>query len=229
MQYVYQTALTDSTLSCAGPLGSGKVLSWCGFRHSVADTHETGWNARSAVAEFRTETGLYRCHGDDMTNPDPLLPPESVPGNGAVLNPFVMVDDAAALITFVCELFRVSETEEARTPMADGKLIHAEVDLGGVNLMIADRLDGWPAWPGLLQVWVRDVAVVLAAAADHGATIVTEPTAFYGETTLGRMLDRWGNIWWLWAPAVGQSDPDDGAYTIFSTLDETLRSLADQH
>lgn len=164
-----------------------------------------------------------------MTNSDPLLPPESVPGNGAVLNPFVVVDDAAALITFVCELFRVNETDAAHTPMPDGKLIHAEVDLGGVNLMIADRLDGWPAWPGLLQVWVRDVASVLAAAADRGATIITEPTVFYGETTLGRMLDGWGNIWWLWAPAVGQPDPDDGSYTTFSTLDETMRSLVRQY
>ncbi|MEN3613595.1 hypothetical protein AAH979_29115 [Plantactinospora sp. ZYX-F-223] len=61
--------------------------------------------------------------------------------------------------------------------------------------MIADRLDGWPLRPGLLQLWVRDVATVLHRANAHGATTVTERTPFYGESTLGRMLDPWQNIW----------------------------------
>lgn len=56
-----------------------------------------------------------------MTARDSLLPAQAVPGNGAVLNPFVVVDAAAGLITFVCEAFGVRETTEARTPMPDGK------------------------------------------------------------------------------------------------------------
>jgi PhnB protein len=163
-------------------------------------------------------------------NNDILLPDQSVPGAGAVLNPFVIVDDVAGLITFVSEVFGVRETAEARTPMPDGKLIHAELRLGNVNLMMGDRLDGWPSRPGLLQVWVRDVATVLERATARGATTVTEPTPFYGETTLGRIVDPWQNIWWLWAPAPGQPDPvphwEGGSNVVFSTLDEVLRSLA---
>jgi len=151
------------------------------------------------------------------------------PDDGAALNPFVIVDDAAGLITFVSEVFGVPETLEARTPMPDGKLIHAQLRLGAVDLMIADRLDGWPARPGLLQVWVRDVAEVLARGVARGATTVTEPTPFYGECTLGRMLDPWGTVWWLWAPAPGQPDPEPdwegGSDVVFTTLDATLRSL----
>jgi hypothetical protein len=53
---------------------------------------------------------------------------------------------------------------------------------------------------------------------------------FYGETTLGRIVDPWQNIWWLWAPAPGQPDPvphwEGGSNVVFSTLDEVLRSLA---
>jgi uncharacterized glyoxalase superfamily protein PhnB len=158
-----------------------------------------------------------------------LLPQQSVPAAGAVLNPFVIVAGAADLITFVSEVFDVTETAEARTPMPDGKLIHAQLRLGTVDLMIADRLDGWPARPGLLQVWVRDVATVLRRANAHGATTITEPTPFYGETTLGRMLDPWRNVWWLWAPAPGQPDPapswEGGSDVVFSTLDEALKSL----
>jgi PhnB protein len=152
----------------------------------------------------------------------------SNPASGAVLNPFVIVDDASGFVSFVTEVFDVPETAEARTPMPDGKLIHAQVRLGTVDLMIADRLDGWPARPGLLQVWVRDVAEVLRRAGALGATTVTEPTPFYGEVTLGRMLDRWQNLWWLYAPAPGQPDPvpswAGGSDTVFSTLDKALRS-----
>jgi PhnB protein len=104
---------------------------------------------------------------------DILLPADLVPVDGAVLNPFVIVDDAAGLVTFVTEVFAVAETVEARTPMPDGKLIHAELRLGTVNLMMVDRLDGWPSRPGLLQVWVRDVAVVQERATARGVVFST--------------------------------------------------------
>ena len=115
-----------------------------------------------------------------------LLPSSSVPSGGAVLNPFVIVDDAAGLVEFVSEVFDVPECSEARTPMPDGKLVHAQLRLGTVDLMLADRLDGWPPRPGLLQVWVRDVVTVLERAVARGATRITEPTPFYGECTLAR-------------------------------------------
>jgi PhnB protein len=152
------------------------------------------------------------------------------PQGGAALNPFIMVDDAAGLVTFVSEVFGVPETVEARTPMPDGKLIHAELRVGTVDLMIVDRLDGWPARPGLLQVWVQDIAEVLDRATARGAVTVTEPTPFYGECTLARTLDPWQNLWWLWSPAPGQPDPEPdwegGSDPVFTTLDQTLRALA---
>jgi uncharacterized glyoxalase superfamily protein PhnB len=159
-----------------------------------------------------------------------LLPVSEVPAGGSVLNPFAIVDDAAGLVTFVAEVFDAAEVAEARTPMPDGKLVHAQLRLGTTDLMLADRLDGWPARPALLQVWVRDVGAVLARATARRAAVVTEPTPFYGETTLGRMLDPWQNLWWLWAPAPGQPDPapswEGGSDAVFSTLDAALRALS---
>lgn len=161
---------------------------------------------------------------------DILLPADSVPAGGAVLNPFVIVDDAAGLLTFISEVFGVPETLEARTPMPDGKLIHAQLRLGTVDLMMADRLKGWPPRPALLQVWVRDLAQVLDRATERGATTITPPTPFYGQTTLARMLDSWQNLWWLYMPASGQPDPTPswagGSTVVFSTLDTTLRALS---
>ena len=159
-----------------------------------------------------------------------ILTANQVPGGTAVLNPFVIVDNASDLITFVLEVFGGSENTNARTPTPDGKLIHSEVELGGVTLMIADRLDGWVARPGLLQVWVGDVQATLEAASSRGASVVTPVTPFYGERNLGRMFDPFGNLWWLYAPAPGQADPvpawEGGNDLVFRTIDEAMKGLA---
>ncbi|BBF99018.1 MULTISPECIES: VOC family protein [Pseudonocardia] len=166
-----------------------------------------------------------------MDDDDILLPVGAVPSAGSILNPFLIVDDAPGLIDFVAGVFGVAEIEEARTPRPDGRLIHSEVRMGHVALMVADRMDGWPSRPGLLQVWVRDVAAVLERGVTRGASVVTEPHPFWGETTLGRMLDPWQNLWWLWAPAPGQADPgypvDEGADPVFATVDRALRAMGD--
>lgn len=160
---------------------------------------------------------------------DTHLAPTAQPvGTGATLNPFAVVDGAAALLDFVVEVFGGVEVAQARTPTPDGRLIHAEVTIGNAHLLLADRLDGWPAHPALLQIWVTDVAAVLAAAAARGARVITPATPFYGETSLGRLVDPWGDLWWLYAPAPGQDDPvpawEGGVDTVFRTIDDEMRS-----
>lgn len=159
-----------------------------------------------------------------------VLDARQVPGGEAPLNPFIVVDDAAGFVKFVVDVFGGAENKAARTPTPDGRLIHAEVVLGGPKVMLSDRLDGWPARPGLLQVWVDDVVTTLEAAATRGARTITPPSPFYGETTLGRMRDPWGNLWWLYAPAPGQSDPtpvwEGGDDTVFRTIDQAMKELS---
>lgn len=158
----------------------------------------------------------------------PTLP--TAPDGGSPLNPFLLIDDAAGFIDFAIAVFGLTEHEEARTPMPDGSLIHAELRVGSALLLIADPMPGWRAQPGLLQLWVDDVATVLDRGVEHGARIVTPATAFYGETTLGRLRDPWGNLWWLYSPTPGQPDPvpawEGGDSTVFDTLDAELRAVA---
>lgn len=159
------------------------------------------------------------------------LSPDARPaGSGATLNPFVVVDGASDLVAFVVDVLGGVEVEQARSPMPDGRLIHAEVRLGTAHLLVADPMDGWPDHPGLLQVWVADVPATLDAAVARGARVVTPATPFYGATTLGRMTDPWGNLWWLYAPAPGQPDPvpawEGGDDTVFRTIDDEMRSRA---
>lgn len=193
-------------------------------------------------AHARARNGLgksHRVHGASLPEvvgaspyglEMPVLSGSQVPGGAAALNPFVVVDGAADLIAFVTEVLGGVENEGARTPMPDGRLIHAEVRLGNADLLMCDPQDGWPQRPGLLQVWVDDVEATLRAGGERGARTITPATPFYGETTLGRMLDPWGNLWWLYAPAPGQPDPtpawEGGDDTVFRTIDEAMRSLA---
>ena len=160
-----------------------------------------------------------------------VLSGNAIPGRGHSVNPFVVVDDAAGFIDFARAVFGAAEVERARTPTPDGKLIHAELVVGDALILLADRLEGWPRHPGLFQVWVRDVSDLIDRAIGLGATVVTPPTAFYGELTLARVVDPWQNLWWLYCPAPGQPDPqpawEGGSDVVFRTLDEHLRGRPD--
>ncbi|MEV0679278.1 VOC family protein [Actinosynnema sp. NPDC050436] len=150
----------------------------------------------------------------------------ALPAGERTLNPFALVDGAAGLITFVEEVFDGREREEARTPMASGSLIHAEVAIGDSVLLLADRQPGWPLVPALLQVYVHDAQTVLDRATARGAVVVTEVTPFYGGEDLARLRDLWGNLWWLHAPARGEDavPPWEGSSTyVFDSLDTALR------
>jgi PhnB protein len=151
------------------------------------------------------------------------------------LNPFLLVDDAAAYLDFLVAVFDGHENLAARTTHHDGLLIHAEVRIGTSTVMLADRKPAWTPRPGLLQVYVDALSPVLSAAVERGATVVTEPTDFYGNQRLARFEDPWGTLWWLFeygedstAPA---EMPDElptwtvppGPSYVFDSLDEVLR------
>ncbi|GAB3401836.1 hypothetical protein GCM10027515_10910 [Schumannella luteola] len=153
---------------------------------------------------------------------------DRITGRGTSLNPFVLLDDAHGFIGFATAVFGAHEVEQARTATPGGLLIHAELRLGDALLLLADRQPGWPPRPGLLQLWIDDASEVITRAEPHGATVVTPPTPFYGSLTLARLLDPWGNLWWLYEPVPGQPDPrpawEGGDDTVFRTLDEHLRA-----
>jgi uncharacterized glyoxalase superfamily protein PhnB len=113
------------------------------------------------------------------------------------VNPFIITEDATALIAFLGEVFGAEELPDARTIDVDSLLLHAEVRIGDSVVMLADRKPDRPATPGLLQVYVDDVDAALATARRLGATVVTEPTEFFG-ARLSRFVDPWRNLWWVY-------------------------------
>ena len=121
----------------------------------------------------------------------------AAPAGYATVNPFVITHDANGLIDFLEQVFGATERPEARTLDHDGLLLHAELVVGSATIMFGERKPGWPFTPSLLQVYVDDVEATLGVARRLGATVVTEPTDFYGDT-FSRFRDPWSNLWWVY-------------------------------
>lgn len=129
------------------------------------------------------------------------------PSGYNTINPFIITADAAAMIAFLTEVFHAEEIPEAHTVDDDGLLLHSELKIGDSTVMVADRKPDWPSTTSLLQVYVADLGVALAAAQRLGARVVTTPTDFFGDI-LSRVLDPWGNLWWVYQHSGDQHGGD---------------------
>jgi PhnB protein len=138
----------------------------------------------------------------------------TAPVGYATINPFIITDDADGLIDFLKRVFRATERPEARTLDVDGLLLHAELAIGGATIMFGERKPDWPFTPSLLQVYVDDVETTLDLARKLGATVVTEPTDFFGDT-FSRFRDPWSNLWWVYRHGgrTWAGDDDDADWT----------------
>lgn len=121
----------------------------------------------------------------------------AVPQGYSTVNSFIITNEASKMITFLEQVFGASEIPETHTLDHDGLILHAELQIGDSIVMVADRKADWPFTPSLLRVYVSDLPATLELAKKHGATIVTEPTDFYGDT-LSRFTDPWNNLWWVY-------------------------------
>ena len=125
---------------------------------------------------------------------------DPIPTNYPRLTPYLTVDGAAAAIDFYRDV--LGATERGRMTGPDGKVGHAELDLGGSMIMLADVFDqGAPApgklggTPVTLMVYVTDVDDVFARAIKAGAKeIAPVQDQFYGDRS-GQFEDPFGHHW----------------------------------
>jgi PhnB protein len=115
-------------------------------------------------------------------------------GYGAV-TPYLIVDDADALIEFLRNAFGAEKLFEMRRP--DGRIWHGEIQIGDSRLMLSEASPEMPARTGLFYLYVEDVDAVYRQALAAGATSVMEPAdQFYGDRH-GGVRDASGNQWWI--------------------------------
>lgn len=124
------------------------------------------------------------------------IPANPPPRGKHVVTPYVLSKDAAGFIAFLQAAFDAHEFGRVENP--NGKIGHAEVQVGDSTIMIVDSSDEWQDFPAFLSVYVDDVDEVFRSALDAGATVVTElqDSKVLGDRG-GRVCDPYGNIWWI--------------------------------
>lgn len=120
--------------------------------------------------------------------------------------PYLMVRHAAAALAFYARAFGASE--RVRWPLPDGRIGHAEIELEGGQIWLADEAPEL-ACPGpetlggagaMLFVYVANVDALCARAKGAGATIL-RPLAdqCWGDRTV-TLRDPYGHVWTLATP-----------------------------
>jgi PhnB protein len=126
---------------------------------------------------------------------------KAVPDGYPQLSPYLCIDGAAAAIDFYTQVFDAKE--RMRIPGPDGKLGHAEIQIGDAVLMLADEhpeigfrsphsIGGTPV---ALSLYVHDVDAVFKRALENGATALKDvQDQFYGDRS-GSFEDPFGHRW----------------------------------
>ena len=137
-----------------------------------------------------------------------------IPDEYPQLTPYICVDGAKEAIEFYEKVFGAKE--RMQMPGPDGKIGHAELEIGDALLMLADEhpdinvlgpksVGGTPV---VLSLYVEDVDAVFQAALDAGATEVRPLTdQFYGDRS-GQFEDPFGHRWSI-ATHVEDVPPDE--------------------
>ena len=115
--------------------------------------------------------------------------------------PSLAIDGAAAAIDFYTSV--LGATERMRMPMPDGRVGHAELQIGDSVIMLADEFPEMDhrgpksvgGTPVTLHVYVEDVDATFQRALDAGAKeLRAVQDEFYGDRT-GQFEDPFGHRW----------------------------------
>ena len=128
---------------------------------------------------------------------------KAIPEGYEAAIPYLSCRDAASAIDFYKKAF--GATELMRMAQPDGKVGHAEIQIGAAKIMIADEfpemgvrspqsIGGSPVG---IHVYVPDVDAIASRAAGAGAKIDRPPTdQFYGDRSL-TLTDPYGHRWFF--------------------------------
>jgi PhnB protein len=137
-----------------------------------------------------------------------------IPDGYSSVTPYIIVAGAAKAIEFYNSVF--GATERMRLGGPDGKIGHAELEIGDSLIMLADEHPEMGALapptvggtPVGLHVYVADVDAVAAKAVAAGATLKRPvENQFYGDR-LGSLIDPFGHLWHI-STHVEDVSPDE--------------------
>ncbi|HYC55390.1 MAG TPA: VOC family protein [Candidatus Binatia bacterium] len=118
-----------------------------------------------------------------------------IPDGFRSITPYLMVEDADALIGFLKKAFGAKEIQRSTRP--DGLIAHAAVRIGDSMVEVADPQGEWQAMPGSVHLYVGDTDSVYKRALAAGAVSLFEPVdMFHGERGAA-VRDPCGNHWYI--------------------------------
>ena len=126
---------------------------------------------------------------------------QPVPDGYNTVSPYLAVEDAATAIDYYKKAF--GATERVRMEAPDGKIGHAELEIGDSIVMLADpfpqastkpphELGGTSAG---VFLYVEDVDAVVKRAVDAGASVTTEVADQFWGDRFGTVTDPFGHVW----------------------------------
>jgi PhnB protein len=128
---------------------------------------------------------------------------QPIPEGYHSITPYLAVDDAEKAIEFYKDAFGAEET--IRMPGPDGKVAHAELQIGDSKLMLSDPFPqssvrspserGGPT--GSVFLYVDDVDSAFDQATRAGATVTTPLEDMFWGDRFGTLTDPFGHVWSL--------------------------------
>jgi PhnB protein len=129
------------------------------------------------------------------------MPVKPIPDGYHSVTPYLLIRGAAAAIEFYKKALGAKEI--LRLPGPDGKVAHAEIQLGDSIVMLGDEMPGMPrsspqkygGTPVGIHLYVEDADAVFERSVALGAK-VDRPMVdqFYGDRS-GTIEDPFGHIW----------------------------------
>jgi PhnB protein len=124
-----------------------------------------------------------------------------VPEGYHSVTPYLTVDDAAQAIEFYEKAFGAKERGRMEGP--DGKIGHAELEIGDSLVMLSDALPQFTTKPpkelggtsASVFLYVEDVDALVQQAVDAGATVDTEIADQFWGDRFGSVTDPFGHSW----------------------------------
>jgi Uncharacterized protein conserved in bacteria len=132
------------------------------------------------------------------------------------LNAYLAVNDAAAAIEYYTEVFGAKERLRMDGP--DGKIGHAELEIGDSRIMLSDPFPQASTKPPKelggtsvsVMMYVEDVDAAFKRAVDAGASVTMELADMFWGDRMGSVTDPFGHSWSL-ATHVEDVPPDEMA------------------
>jgi len=120
---------------------------------------------------------------------------KAIPDGYHSVQPYLVVKGADKLVEFMKQAFGATENHKIMGP--DGKVGHAEMQVGDSRIMLGEAHKEWKPMPTGIYLYVKDTDAVFKKAIEAGGeSVMPVADQFYGDRH-GGVRDPAGNLWWI--------------------------------